>query len=102
VAYFRIRLIQFGVARRFSTDDYLKNRLVRRAVERNCEIIGEAVRRMTPEFREEHPKIHGSGAVGLRNVIIYDDETIGQIVTTVLPPLLPQLEQLLPPLPEID
>lgn len=88
-------------------DDYLRNRLVRRAVERNCEIIGEAVRRITPEFRETHPEVNWAGAVGLRNVIIHqydrlENETIWQIVTTVLPLLLPQIEQLLPPLPDID
>jgi uncharacterized protein with HEPN domain/predicted nucleotidyltransferase len=90
----------------FDFEDYLDNDLVQNAVERNFEIIGEAVRRITPEFREAHPEVDWSGAVGLRNVIIHqydriDNETIWQIVTTVLPPLLPQLKQLLPPLPEI-
>lgn len=88
-------------------EDYLNNDLLQRAVERNCEIIGEAVRRITPEFREAHPEVDWSGAVGLRNVIIHqydrvDNETIWRIITAVLPPLLMQLEQLLPPLPEID
>lgn len=88
-------------------EEYLNNDLLQRAVERNLEIIGEAVRRITPEFRDVHPEINWSGAVGLRNVIIHqydrvENETIWQIITTVLPVLLPQLEQLLPPLPEID
>jgi uncharacterized protein with HEPN domain/predicted nucleotidyltransferase len=88
------------------TDEgYRERRLIRRAVERNLEIIGEAVRRITPEFRQAHPEVDWTGAVGLRNIIIHqydrvDNETIWQIVTTVLPLLLPQLERLLPPIPE--
>jgi uncharacterized protein len=84
-------------------EDYLENDLVQNAVERNFEIIGEAVRRITPEFREAHPEVNWAGAVGLQNVIIHqydrlENETIWKIVTTVLPVLLPQIEQLLPPL----
>lgn len=101
-----IREIQEDIAN-LTYRDYLENRLVRRAVERNCEIIGEAVRRITPEFREAHPEVDWLGAVGLRNIIIHqydrvDNETIRRIITSVLPPLLAPLEQLLPPLPEMD
>jgi uncharacterized protein len=89
------------------SENYLKNELVRNAVERNLEIIGEAVRRITPEFRETHPEVNWAGAVGLRNVIIHqydriNNETIWQIVTTILPTLLLQIEPLLPSLPDID
>jgi uncharacterized protein with HEPN domain/predicted nucleotidyltransferase len=88
-------------------EDYIENELVRNAVERNCEIIGEAVRRITPEFREAHPEVDWSGAVGLRNIMIHqydrvDNETIWRIVTAIFPVLLPQIERLLPPLPDTD
>lgn len=86
---------------------YLDNELLQRGIERNCEIIGEAVRRITPEFREAHPEVNWAGAIGLRNIIIHqydrvDRETIWRIVTTVFPVLLPQIERLLPPLPNTE
>jgi uncharacterized protein with HEPN domain/predicted nucleotidyltransferase len=88
-------------------ENYLDNELLQRAIERNCEIIGEAVRRITPEFREAHPEVDWAGAVGLRNIMIHqydrvDNETIWQIVMAIFPVLLPQIERLLPPLPDTD
>lgn len=86
-------------------EDYLNNRLVRRAVERNCEIIGEAVRRITPEFRAAHPEVNWGGAVGLRNILIHqydriDDAEIWRIITTEIPGLLEQIRVLIPQLPK--
>ena len=86
-------------------EDYLNNRLVRRAVERNCEIIGEAVRRITPEFRAAYPEVNWGGAVGLRNILIHqydrvDAAEIWRIITTEIPDFLEQIRVLVPQLPD--
>lgn len=82
-------------------EDYQRQRTIRRAVERNCEIIGEAARRVTPGFQAAHPTIDWSGAIGFRNVIIHrydqvNDREIWTIVSVILPPLLVQLQALDP------
>lgn len=70
---------------------YKNNLVVKRAIERNLEIIGEATNRIykrNPEFELEHTK----DIIGLRNFIIhsYDnitDETIWAIIVNHLPKL---------------
>ncbi|HOU96512.1 MAG TPA: DUF86 domain-containing protein [Bacteroidales bacterium] len=71
--------------------NYSTNSILRRAVERNLEIIGEAMNRLlkeNPEFTIEN----AARIIGLRNQIIhgYDsisDENIWSIVTFHLPKL---------------
>lgn len=88
----------------FSYDDFLNNRTVRRAVERNFEILGEAARRLPEDFRALHAEIDWRSLIGLRNILAhqYDsvrEEILWEIITIMLPLLLMQLENLLPPLP---
>lgn len=72
-------------------ENYRNNSILKRAIERNLEIIGEAVNRLmkgNPEFKIENAK----RIIGLRNQIIhgYDsvsDENIWGIITLYLPKL---------------
>ena len=87
-----------------SYEEYLDSILIRSAVERQLEIIGEAARRMSQGFRQEHPEVPWSGVIGQRNVIVhkYDEiiqEQIWSVVTEDIPVLIDRLEPLLPPLP---
>ncbi len=80
-------------------NEYLKDILLKRAVERNLEIIGEAMSRILkeePEFKIENAR----RIVGLRNQIIhgYDsvsDENIWGIVLNHVPRLKKEVELLL-------
>jgi len=86
-------------------EDYLDSILLRSAVERQLEILGEAARRISEDFQQEHPEIDWRNAINLRNLIAHRYEQIRQdiiwnIITKELPVLLKQLEPLLPPLPE--
>jgi uncharacterized protein with HEPN domain len=88
-----------------SYENYLENRLVQRAVERNFGILGEAARRLSEEFRTTYPDIEWRRMVGLRNILAHQYELVRQeilwdIITTLLPTLLNQIETLLPPLPD--
>lgn len=87
-----------------SYEDYLDSILLQSAVERQFEILGEASRRMSEEFRQEHPEIPWSGIISQRNVIAHQyDEIIQQqlwsVVIEDIPVLTSQLEPLVPPLP---
>lgn len=81
--------------------EYKKNFMRKRAVERNLEIIGEAVNRIIKTDIEIASKITDSTAiVGLRNQVIhaYDsisDETIWSILTNHLPKLKIEIDTLL-------
>lgn len=67
---------------------------------RSFEIIGEAVRRIPPEFRERHPHIPWTRIVNFRNVLIHEYERINldkmyEIIENRLPTLIAQLEAIL-------
>lgn len=82
----------------------LESWAMQKIVERSFEILGEASRRLSDEFRSEHPEIEWSRMIGLRNVIAHQYEDVDylilwDIITRILPELQLQLEALLPPLP---
>ena len=78
---------------------YMRNRMLRQAVERNIEIIGEAtgrILRTDPSFELENAR----RIIGTRNWVIHtyekiDDAMIWGIVTYHLPPLREEVERLL-------
>jgi len=83
---------------------YADNKMMRSAVERQLEILGEAARRISTAFKEEHPEIGWRQIVGLRNVLAHEygdirQERIWQIVSRDLPALIEQLNPLVPPRP---
>ena len=82
-----------------SLDNYKRNSLLRRAIERNFEIIGEAINRILKED-PSFPIQDAKKIIGLRNQIIhgYDsvsDENIWSIVTVHLPKLKSELDSLI-------
>lgn len=84
--------------------DYLADRMLRGAVERHIEIIGEAANRVSLAFREAHPEIPWQRIIAQRNVLVHeygeiDDALIWRVATTRIPDLIGQIEQIMPPLP---
>ena len=68
---------------------------------RLLEIIGEAARGLSQEFRQEHPDLPWKSMVGIRDRLIhgYFDinlDVVWQTVTEDLPPLIAQLEKIVP------
>ena len=85
--------------------DLTSDRMLRLAVERELEIIGEAARRVSDRFREEHPDIPWAGMIAQRNVISheYGDirlEWVWTVATRRVPELIALLEPLMPAEPE--
>ncbi|MCF6284906.1 MAG: DUF86 domain-containing protein [Candidatus Hydrogenedentes bacterium] len=88
-------VLEFVHGRRF--EDLLSNRMLRSAVERNIEIIGEAARRVSADTRDSLPDIPWRAIIGLRNVLVheYDEirhEILWKLCGGELPLLIRQLE----------
>ncbi len=58
-------------------EDFQRDELLRDAVERNVEIIGEAARRISEAFRNVHPEIPWRKMIAQRNVLIHEYEDTG-------------------------
>ncbi len=91
----------FFVGRQKRFDEYFKDILLKRAIERDLEIIGEAINRILKED-PLFPIENARRIVGLRNQIIhgYDnvsDENIWGIVINHIPRLKEEVSQLIDP-----
>ena len=85
----------------FGEADYLENKPIRRAVEREFEIIGEALRRLS----DSHPDVSAritemEQIISFRNVLAhgYDavvDQRVWQAVITEVPILLAEVQALM-------
>lgn len=93
------KIQQFSKGKQF--DDYADDALLRSAVERQFEIIGEALRRLaaedkaTAEQLSEHEKI-----ISFRNILIHgyaevDNRIVWDVLKSKLPVLLQEVESLL-------
>lgn len=89
--------IEFIDEKRF--DQFMADRMLRRAVERNLEIIGEAAKHVSQASRDSIPDIPWRAMIALRNVISheYGDikyERIWSLCTEQLAVLIRQLEDI--------
>ena len=83
-------------------EQYLSDRKLQLAIERLIEIIGEAARGVSEEFKTKHPEIPWRGMIGQRHVLAHDygaikQERIWAVVTQRVPDLISQLGPLIPP-----
>jgi uncharacterized protein with HEPN domain len=81
---------------------YMENEELRLATERRIEIIGEAARRISAEFKAAHPQIPWRLIVDQRNVLIHaydeiEEERLWKLVELDLPRLIEQLKALISP-----
>jgi uncharacterized protein with HEPN domain len=73
-------------------DAFFADPMIQDAVLRNLEIIGEAVRNLSPAIRRHHPEVPWRSITALRNVLIHeyfgvDLEIVWRLVTRRLPTL---------------
>ncbi|MBY0111660.1 MAG: DUF86 domain-containing protein [Phycisphaerales bacterium] len=88
-------------------EQYLRSKLIRSAVERQVEIVGEAARKVSREFQESHPQIPWVNIQGTRHRLAHDygdvdHAVLWRVVRTHLPELVEQLNTLLPDPPSED
>ena len=86
-----------------SREDYEQDEMLRLAIERSLEIIGEAARRLPSDFRDAHSHIAWRPIMATRHILAHDydvvnNDTVWRIVQQHVPPLIEQLRPLLPPL----
>jgi uncharacterized protein with HEPN domain len=86
----------------FSWESFQKDGRTQDAVMRNLQIIGEAVRKISDEFRDEHPEIPWGEILGMRNRLVHEYgriqmEKVWETVVDDVPALIRQIEPLVPP-----
>ena len=69
----------------FEQDELIQNWIVSR-----LQIIGEAARALTPDFRERHSEISWKDIIGMRNILVHDyfgidTEIVWSVVEEALP-----------------
>lgn len=53
-------------------EEFANNKIVRDAVLRNFEIIGEAAKQLDEEYVKEHAQINWTKVIGMRNFLIHE------------------------------
>jgi uncharacterized protein with HEPN domain len=81
--------------------DYLADRMLRGAVERHIEIIGEAARHVSAELKQAHPEIPWRAMIGQRNILAHEygevrHEMIWNVATLRIPDLVAAIRAILP------
>jgi uncharacterized protein with HEPN domain len=84
-----------------SFEDFIDDIKLMRATERSLEIMGEAARRLSPEFKTQHNQILWHLMIGQRNIIAHeygqiDYEMLYKTVHEDVPAMIIQLKQMLP------
>ncbi|MGB3557028.1 MAG: DUF86 domain-containing protein [Geitlerinemataceae cyanobacterium] len=82
-------------------DRFTQNEEKQDAVLRRLIIIGEATKRLSPEFRSQHPTIPWRNIAGLRDIAVHEYERVDldriwKIIHTDLPELITYIQPLLP------
>ena len=85
-------------------NDYSGDVLMRSAVERQVEILGEAANRVSPDFQAEHPDVPWRQIIGQRNVLAHEYRDVAAklmwaVATERIAELIMLLEPLIPELP---
>lgn len=81
-------------------DQFMENVPIQDAVVRRFEIIGEAVRNLSEEYKEEHSDIEWNKAMAMRNILTHgyfgvDLKIVWDTANKTLPEFKKQIESLL-------
>jgi uncharacterized protein with HEPN domain len=81
-------------------DEFLGNETLKRAFVRSIEVIGEATRHISDEFRGQHPEFEWRAMTGMRDRLIHgyfgvDYELVWDVAVNKIPGLRQRIELLL-------
>jgi len=93
------RILGFVAGR--EVPEFEQDEMLQSAVVRQFEIIGEAARRVSPEFRALHPEFPWNEMIGMRNRLVHEYSAVNleQVWTSTrkdVPELIRLLDTLLP------
>jgi uncharacterized protein with HEPN domain len=93
-------VVQFK--RKLAKKAFLRDIKTQSAILHQLLVIGEAVKRLSEDFRARHPEIPWARIAGMRDKLIHqydavDLDEVWKTVTTDIPPLITFLEPLVPP-----
>ncbi len=88
-------------------DDLLRDAKTQSSILHQLLVVGEAVKRLSPDFRAEHSRIGWKRIAGTRDVIIHqydriDIDEVWHTLTVDLPELIAYLEPLAPSEPDSE
>lgn len=88
-------------------ESFLHDRMRQSAVIRELAIIGEAVKKVSPEFRAAHPEIPWGEMAGMRDILVHDYRGINLnnvwfAATESVPALIDSLQPLIPEAEDLD
>lgn len=83
-----------------SREDFDHNELLRLSLTHLLQVIGEAARLVSQDFRTSHPRIPWKAIVGMRSKVVHDylnvdEDVVWDTVQSDLPPLIAELERIL-------
>jgi uncharacterized protein with HEPN domain len=89
----------FEFTKGLSFDDFCNNKMLRFAVVKNLEIVGEAAYLLSKEFKNQHAEIEWSDIIAMRHVLVHGyyqikNERIWATVLSELPLLQPQIKKI--------
>jgi len=82
-------------------EEFERNKILRYAVERQILVIGEASRKLSQTFRDQHPEIPWNAIISQRNIIAHEygeilTDRIWNVAVNRIPELVQKLQSLLP------
>jgi len=81
-------------------DDLIRDEILKRAFLRSLEVIGEATKNISMDFRRDHPHIKWKELAGLRDKLIHEYfgvkwEIVWDVIENLVPNLKEQIETIL-------
>jgi len=98
IAARKVRTFTAGV----TLDHFLHDELMQHGIMRLIEILGEAARHLSDDFKVRHPEIPWRQIIGMRNRMVHEyfrviPAKVWEVVEQEIPSLIAQLEPLVPP-----
>lgn len=98
IAARKIRTFTDGV----SLNQFLQQELMQHGIMRLIEILGEAARHLSDDFKKRHPEIPWRQIIGMRNRMVHEyfrviPAKVWEVVEHEIPSLIALLEPLVPP-----
>lgn len=89
-----------GFVEGLSREDFDNNELLRLSLTHLLQIIGEAARRVSPDFRSVYPTVPRKAVVGMRSKVVHDyldvdEDVVWDTVKNDLPFLIVELEKIM-------